>query len=43
MAGSKTESAVRFPEKDSQTRRLRNQTTQDKKAVARMQAESASA
>ncbi|RHZ51952.1 hypothetical protein CDV55_103921 [Aspergillus turcosus] len=43
MAGSKTESAVRFPERDSQTRRLRNQTTQDKKAVARMQDQSARA
>ncbi|GAQ09795.1 hypothetical protein ALT_7116 [Aspergillus lentulus] len=43
MAGSKTESAVRFPERDAQTRRLRNQTTQDKKAVARMQDQGASA
>ncbi|KAF7125492.1 hypothetical protein CNMCM5793_001731 [Aspergillus hiratsukae] len=43
MAGSKTESAVRFPERDSQTRRLRNQTTQDKKAVARMQDQGARA
>ncbi|KAF7170399.1 hypothetical protein CNMCM5623_002873 [Aspergillus felis] len=43
MAGSKTDSAVRFPEGESQTRRLRNQTTQDKKAAARMQDQGASA
>ncbi|RHZ66521.1 uncharacterized protein CDV56_109353 [Aspergillus thermomutatus] len=43
MAGSKTETAVRFPERDSQTRRLRNQTTQDRKAVARMRAQASSA
>ncbi|GIC89180.1 uncharacterized protein Aud_005583 [Aspergillus udagawae] len=43
MAGSKTDTSTRFPERDSQTRRLRNQTTQDKKAVGRMQEQGASA
>ncbi|EAW13158.1 uncharacterized protein ACLA_016040 [Aspergillus clavatus NRRL 1] len=42
MPASKTDTSMRFPEKDDQTRRLRNQTTQDRKAVGRMQDEAAS-
>lgn len=39
MPSSKTDTALRFPENDDQTRRLRN-VTQDRKAVSRMQNES---
>lgn len=42
MPASKTDTSMRFPEKDDQTRRLRNQTTQDRKAVGRMQDQAAS-
>lgn len=42
MPGSKTDTAIRFPESETQKRRLRN-VTQDRKAVARMQDEAASA
>lgn len=38
MPSSKTDTAIRFPEKADQTRRLRN-VTQDRKAVSRMQDE----
>lgn len=41
MPSSKTDTAIRLPEKEDQTRRLRN-VTQDRKAVARMQDEAAS-
>jgi hypothetical protein len=39
MPSSKTDTALRFPENDDQTRRLRN-VTQDRKAASRMQNES---
>ena len=42
MPGSKTDTAVRFPEREDQKRRLRN-VTQDRQAVARMQKEGGSA
>lgn len=41
MPGSKTDTAVRYPENADQRRRLRN-VTQDRKAIDRMQAEAAS-
>lgn len=41
MPGSKTDTAVRYPENDDQSRRLRN-VTQDRKAVDRMKEEAAS-
>lgn len=39
MPSTKTDTAIRFPENDDQTRRLRN-VTQDRKAVSRMQNQS---
>lgn len=42
MPASKTDTALRYPEGDDQSRRLRN-VTQDQKATARMQQEAGSA
>jgi hypothetical protein len=41
MPSSKTDTAIRFPEKEDQTRRLRN-VTQDRKAVSQLQDEARS-